>query len=124
MDGLEEKLSAIFSDPNSMDQILSIAKSLGLSPPSAPSAPAEPAAPGAAAAEPDASAPILDEKMLQTFLSIMQNGGQINDRQMALLNALRPFLNPARRNSVDRAVRIARLTGIAEAALKNGGLRL
>ena len=28
MDGLEEKLSAIFSDPNSMDQILSIAKSL------------------------------------------------------------------------------------------------
>ena len=62
--------------------------------------------------------------MLQTFLSIMQNGGQINDRQMALLNALRPFLNPARRNSVDRAVRIARLTCIAEAALKNGGLRL
>lgn len=119
MDGLEEKLSAILNDPNSMEQILSLAKNLGIGPPASSSEQAAPTS-----TPEDTSAPLLDEKMLHTFLSIMQNGGQINDRQMALLNALRPFLNPARQNSVDRAVRIARLTGIAEAALRNGGLRL
>lgn len=30
MDGLEEKLSAILNDPNSMEQILSLAKNLGI----------------------------------------------------------------------------------------------
>ena len=119
MDGLEEKLSAILNDPNSMEQILSLAKNLGIGPLASSSEQAAPTS-----TPEDTSAPLLDEKMLHTFLSIMQNGGQINDRQMALLNALRPFLNPARQNSVDRAVRIARLTGIAEAALRNGGLRL
>lgn len=121
MDGLEEKLSAILNDPNSMEQILSLAKNLGIGPPPSTSS-SEQAAP--VSTPEDTSAPLLDEKMLHTFLSLMQNGGQINDRQDGAAQCPRPFLNPARRNSVDRAVRIARLTGIAEAALRNGGLRL
>ena len=69
MDGLEEKLSAILNDPNSMEQILSLAKNLGIgSPPSTSSS--EQAAP--VSTPEDTSAPLLDEKMLHTFLSIVK----------------------------------------------------
>ena len=103
MDGLEEKLSAILNDPNSMEQILSLAKNLGIGPPPSTSS-SEQAAP--VSTPEDTSAPLLDEKMLHTFLSIMQNGGQINDRQMALLNALRPFLGSDRRKKLDESAKM------------------
>ncbi len=67
MDGLEEKLSAILNDPNSMEQILSLAKNLGIGPPPSTSS-SEQAAP--VSTPEDTSAPLLDEKMLHTFLSI------------------------------------------------------
>lgn len=120
MDGIEEKLSAILADPNSMEQIMNIARTLG-------TASTQQAADDNAVSQsaPHAeSAPALDASALKTITSMMQDGGKISDRQLALLNALRPFLNPTRRSSVDRAIRIARLSGIAEAALRNGGLHI
>lgn len=114
MEGFEEKLNAILNDRDSMEQIMSLAKSLGVGPP--------PDGAGTDQEHSAGSSP-LDENMLRTLMAVMQDGGRINEQQLALLNALRPFLSPSRRNSVDRAVRIARLTGIAEAALKNGNFR-
>ena len=111
MDGLEEKLSAILNDPNSMEQILSLAKNLGIGPPPSTSS-SEQAAP--VSTPEDTSTPLLDEKMLHTFLSIMQNGGQINDRQMALLNALRPYLKEEKQGKVERAARLARLITVGK----------
>ena len=47
--------------------------------------------------------------------------GGLAQRQEALLRALEPFLRPARREKIERALQIARLSGIAGSALRRGG---
>ena len=47
--------------------------------------------------------------------------GGLAQRQEALLRALEPFLRPSRREKIERALQIARLSGIAGSALRRGG---
>ena len=49
----------------------------------------------------------------------MQSAGKLEQKQEALLNALRPFLKPNRREKLDRAIRAARLSQLAGRALKS-----
>jgi len=49
----------------------------------------------------------------------MQSQGQTQSRHTELLNALRPFLRPERQQSLDRAMRMAKLSNLARFALNN-----
>ena len=94
---LSQKIQEVLNDPAQMAQVLELAKSLGvtLPPPDAP-----------AGSPPEEKAPPV---------------GGLAQRQEALLRALEPFLRPSRREKIERALQIARLSGIAGSALRRGG---
>lgn len=102
-EGLEEKLNQILNDPNSMAQILSMAQSFGMTE-TAPEASAAPSS------MPDEAALL---SMLQMFWQAQQSCG----RDDALLCALKPYLAPERREKLDRAMQLAKLSRIANMAL-------
>ena len=115
MEDLEQKLSAILNDPAQLQGIFTLAKSLGLGAP-----------PGQTQADPDPSlqeapAPaIADPQPTQPDISIgaLLEAGRLDRRQENLLCALKPFLKPEKREKIDRALQIARLTHLAEFALR------
>ena len=133
MDGLEDKLQHILNDPQSMAQILSMAQSFGLQPPEPSRAPAPPNGPAppppkpspGPGSQPDpppsAPAPPMDPRMLQTLMRLMQQAQQSDGKQEALICALKPFLAPERREKMDRAMQIARISHLAGFALRNYG---
>lgn len=107
---LEQAIGAILQDPEQMQSILAFAKSLGLSPPEAPPTQAAPPPP-----PPKESAPVSSSEALGELL---QKAGKLDKRQENLLNALKPFLKPSRREKIDRAMQAARLSRLAGAALR------
>lgn len=112
----EEALNNILADPDAMGQIMALAGKLGGGQPDpspAPSdapIPAEPAAP-AEAEEPPFQLPDLGQ--LGKLLELFQNRSQGKAENIALLQALRPFLRPAQQQKLDRALRLAGLSGTA-----------
>lgn len=105
-EGLEEKLSQILNDPNSMAQILSMAQSFGLSPETPPQTEPEP-----------------DNSFLPGLLQLMQTARRSDGKQETLLLAIKPYLVPERQAKIDRAMEIARIAHLAGFALRNyGGL--
>ena len=117
-EGLEDKLQQILNDPNSMAQIMSLAQSFGLQ--DAQSTAPEPRNPPAQAAF-SSSAP--DIGFAQAIMGRMQQAQHTDGKQEALLCALKPFLKPERREKIDQAMRLARISHLAGFALKNyGGL--
>ena len=111
MSELEEKLGTILSNPQLMQQISAMAQALGQSQPqqTQPKAPQAPALP--------------DPAMLQSFSEIAQ-AGRIDQEQQELLHALAPFLSQTRIGKLERAMRAAKMAGIASIFLKSGGMNL
>lgn len=116
MNDLEEKLGAILSNQDAMSQIMALAKSLGgggaaESPP--PPAPAlEPAAPAAP------SGGGIDPRLLSMAAKLAGAYSEAgDDRRVALLTALRPFVKEERHAKLDKAIQIARLTRVVRTAL-------
>ena len=111
-ENLEEKLSQVLNDPNSMAQLMSFAQSLGMGPPDAPPPPGSPPGPSPG-----------DDAFVRGILQLVRQANQKDGPQEALLAALKPYLRPDRREKLDRAMRIARISQIAGGALKqHGGL--
>ena len=111
-ENLEEKLSQVLNDPNSMAQLMSFAQSLGMVPPDAPPPPG-----------PSPCPPPGDDAFVRGILQLVRQANQKDGPQEALLAALKPYLRPERREKLDRAMRIARISQIAGGALKqHGGL--
>jgi len=107
-EGLEDKLNRLLNDPDSMAQILSMAKSFGMS----EDQPSVKAAP-----------PPIDENMMLGIMQLMQQLQQTDTKQDALLCALKPYLAPDRQAKLDKAMQLARISHLAGFALKNyGGL--
>lgn len=104
----EQQLTDLLQNPEQMQSIFSLARSLGLSPPQGPTEPAPVPKPP----EPTASA------VNDTLSELLQKAGKLDRRQENLLNALKPFLKPARREKIDRAMQAARLSRLAGAALR------
>ena len=102
MDDFDGALNRILSDPESMEKIFSIAKSLGAEPP-----------------EQSGSSALPDLSMLSGMGKLLQQAGQDDERQTALLQALKPFLRPERQRSLERAIRVAKLSRLARYALEN-----
>ncbi len=51
----------------------------------------------------------------------MRQAKEENPQQDALLNALKPFVRPERREKIDRAMQIARISHIAGHAIRSFG---
>ena len=141
MSELEEKLENILGNPQAMAQIMALAQSLngrGPDTPAGDGAQSQPAAgtgapspAPAAPAPPPAPAPAgtgggglgsllggLDPKMLSAAAGLL---GQFNsgedDRRVALLTALLPFVREQRYARLDKAIQIARLSRLIRSGL-------
>ena len=122
---LEQAVGALLQDPQQMQQIFALAQSLGFSPPPSssppssspqpsPPPPPQPVAPGPAQKAPDEK----PGERQDALSALLQKAGKLDRRQENLLNALKPFLKPERREKIDRAMQAARLSRLAGAALR------
>ena len=106
MEGMEEKLGAILGNPQMMQQIMALAQSMGNTPP-------------APTPEPPPRSDGPDPAMIQRLMTVMQSSG-VDAHQQALLNALEPYLTRDRISRLQRAMRAAKLAGMATAFLGGG----
>ena len=113
MSELEEKLGSVLNNPQLMQQIMTMAQSLGSQ--SAQNPPQEPTK--------EEPAPIFDPGLIQRLAGMMGQN-QVDGNQQALLNALCPYLSRERVEKLERAMRAARLAGAASTFLNAGGLRM
>lgn len=123
MDDLARALRAVLDDPDQLQQLQTLAGSLGLSMPAAPEQTAQ--VPPAAPPEPAASvppAPLPERGFPEPAAAMLRQAGRMEKKQEALLLALKPFLRRDRQEKIDRALHAARLAGLAGLALKNRGL--
>ncbi len=111
MSELEEKLSSVLSNPQMMQQIMSMAQTLGQSPPAQQTQPS--------VQEP----PPLDMTALQKFAGLAGQSG-IDAQQKALLQALNPYLSRNRVTKLEKAMRAAKMARLASGFLNQGGLSL
>ena len=133
----DEKLNSILGNQDAMSQIMALARSLSgdggrpaagpetaqpappAGPEGTPASPAERGQPAPAAAPmPDLSSLLgqLDPSMIQMGMRLFQEYQGSDDRNAALLAALRPFLKEDRRAKLDRALQIARVTRLIRVA--------
>lgn len=101
---LEDKLNALLNDPNMMQQIMSMAQSMG----AAPSPKGE-------------GLPDLDPAMLMK-LSSLASQGTIDKNQKTLLKALHPYLSQQRIRKLEKAMRAAQMAKVASGVLHSGPL--
>lgn len=121
----EEKLNAILGNQEAMGQIMALARSLSGEQQEAPPCAEEPQPPNQkqpernAGAFPDLSALFgqLDPGMVQVGMRVLQEFQAGEDRNTALLQALRPFLKEERQQKLDRAIQVANMTRLARTAL-------
>lgn len=99
MDNMEEKLGSILGNPAMMQQIMSMAQSLGQSQPEPPK-------------QEVPSLPDLDPGMISKVMS-MAGQTNIDPNQQQLLKALRPYLTHQRIERLEKAMRAARLANLA-----------
>ena len=121
----EDKLNAILSSPESMQQVAQLAQML-----SGQAASGEATSASQAAAEPTADQPpdlsVLlgggDLSAVAQFLPLLQSlNSAENSARADLLHALRPFLRPERQAKIDSALQLAHLIHIGKAFLKGFG---
>jgi len=116
MSEMEEKLGAILSNPQLMQQIMSMAQSLGNQQPQKEEPKKQPE-------PPKSPMPDLDPKLLQGIAGIARKNN-IDQNQQTLLRALSPYLSRERIGKLERAMRAARMAGMASAFLNSGGLQM
>lgn len=126
MAGFEEQLNSILGNQAAMNQIMALARSLSGEQPSQPPQEQPPALEQAREATysppeetPDLSALLgqIDPQMIQAGMDVIRQVQSTEDRNAALLNALRPFLKEDRQARLDRALRITRTAKLVRAAL-------
>lgn len=127
MSGFEDKLNAILNNQEAMGQIMALAQSLGKQ--EQKDTPEQPdlvredgyvpvdqqeAALPAVGQLPDLGAIMggLDPGMMQMGMRLLQEYNRDDDRNAALLSALRPFVKAERFAKMDRAIQIARLSRV------------
>ena len=109
MDNMEDKLGAILGNPQMMQQIMSMAQSLGK------------AEESKTPKQESAMMPDIDPARLQQMMQLVGQTG-IDREQQALLKALGPFLTQQRIGKLERAMRAAKLAGVASSFLSSGAL--
>lgn len=121
MSEFEDKLQSILGNPEAMDQIMSIARSITGNPPVQDDpAPLDELCPQTS---PDTSDPFallsgLDPRILQIGMRLLSEYNNDDNRTVALLTALQPFVRQERYAKVDKAVQIAKLSRLIRVALE------
>lgn len=110
---MEEKLSAILSNPQMMQNIMSMAQSLSQTQASSPND----------TKETIGALPEIDLTILQRIGSMAGQTG-IDPQQKELLHALTPYLNSHRIAKLEKAMRAAKMAKLASVFLNSGGLQL
>lgn len=121
MSEFEEKLESILGNPHAMEQIMSLAQSLGASSPSSPppshtEPPSEPSVPSSLLDSLGIGQ--LDPRLISGVAQLLAKSQSTDDDRVALLQALRPFVKEQRYAKLDKAVQIARLTRLIRMALE------
>lgn len=117
MDQMEEKLGALLNNPQIMQQVMSMAQTLGQSA-------GQEKQEASKQQEPKLPAmPDIDISMLQKLSGIAGQSG-IDREQKALLSALEPYLSRSRVDKLERAMRAAKMARMASAFMGQGGIRL
>lgn len=106
MEDMESKLGAILGNPQMMQQIMSIAQNFQSEPEAKPP-PAE-------------TMPEIDFATVQRITSLIGKTG-IDPHQRALLQALGPYLSGHRINKLEKAMRAAKLAGMASVFFSGTG---
>ena len=125
MSEFEDKLQSILGNPEAMDQIMSIARSItgsGSEPENTdpsdefetPSVPVSPHTD-----DPFSLLSGMDPRLLQMGMRLLSEYNRDDDRTVALLAALQPFVRQERYAKVDKAVRIAKLSRLIRVALES-----
>lgn len=117
MNDFEDKLETILNNPHAMEQIMSLAKSLGGSA-STPTNEDEPErqSPGSPFDFPDIGS--IDPKLLSAVASLLTKSQQGDDQRVALLQSLKPFVKEQRYAKLDKAIQIARLSRLIRMAFE------
>lgn len=128
---LEEKLNSILGNQEAMAQIMALANSLSggesksQDGPTQPPCEEEEGQPLQLSAQPPSELSAMlgqvDPNMIRLGMEIIRKVQDTEDRNTALLSALRPFLREERRGRLDRAVQIARMTKMIRVALTTLG---
>lgn len=115
MDGMEEKIGTILSNPQLMQQIMSMAQSLNQSADPPPRPQPQPKQ------EPAPSMPDIDPAMIKK-LSGLAGQSSVDREQQALLTALSPYLSRERIGKLEKAMRAAKMARLASSLLGQGGI--
>jgi len=99
MENLEGRIMEVLQDPSQMEQILNIAKNLGIS------------------GEPTPNSAAMPE--IGSIMELLQKGSQQEPRRDALLHALLPYLRPDRQRRLEKAMQLAKLSNLAGFALQS-----
>lgn len=102
MSDFEDKLNKLLNDPKEMERFAGFAKSL------------------MSGEESKQPPPDVDPSILKNIGSMLSGKGS-GGRETKLLEAMRPYMSEKRRGKMDRALKIARLAGIASFAAENLG---
>lgn len=112
MDDMQQKLNAILSNPDMMQQLMGMAQSLGQSQGS-PQPPQQPQQPAAETLDVGGfGLQNLDLGAIQKIAGLAQKAG-IDRNQQSLLKALSPYLTSQHITKLEKAMRAAKLAGIA-----------
>ncbi len=113
MDEMNDKIGAILNDPKMMQQIMSMAQSLGASSPG-PEMPKQ-------ERNSEPSAPPIDMALVQRLSGLARQSG-IDKREQALLRALGAYLSKDRIGRLEKAMQAAKMAKLASTALNQKGL--
>ena len=117
MEGMEEKLNAILGNPQMMQQIMSMAQAMGQQDEPGRKEDPKPEQPQ------QSSGGGLDLAMIQKLSGIAKQSS-IDKNQQNLLRALGPYLSRERIVKLEKAMRAAKIAGIASTALAGSGISL
>ena len=118
MSEFEDKLGAILSDRNAMDQIMALARSFSDQKPEEAERKQETT--GFLPEQGEGMTQLLsgvDPALMQVGIQLLQEYNRPNERSAALLEALTHYVRPERRESLQRAARVARLSRVARVLL-------
>ena len=110
MEQMEDKLGTILNNPQMMQQIMSMAQSLGQNSPQPEQSPTP-------------TNPEFDPAILANISGLMGQG-KMDSNQQALLTALHPYLSRRKVDKLEKAMRAAGMARMASSFLGQGGLSL
>lgn len=116
MSEFDEKLNSILSNPQMMQQIMSLAQSMNSS---AGKQVSNDSSPSPVSSQPSANIGI-NPSTLSKLSSIMQHG-TIDQNQQSLLKALAPYLSRQKLQKLERAMHAAKMAGLASEFTINRG---